>query len=300
MIIKMSIREACKRGDLETVKKGVEFVFEKLENDKEEYVKHICGDELIVAAREGHLNIVEYLYYKGFTIRYYDYQNGVTEYRAVIEAARNGHIHILDYFWNDITIDYGNCEQVLEEAVKAKQWDAVKYFIEKGVSTSKHAFIEAIRSGNLEMVKLLDVGYRICGPPCPINIAIEYDHVEVTKYLQKKYWPWPYPITELIRHGSIKILKDLLSSKKDFEFNVIQYAINCENRFDIVLLLLDCYYGTTNDILKEYFYPYIWEIVKGLKVTQRFHPYLILEIVERLPYTKWFTSGEMFGLITEN
>jgi len=153
--------------------------------------------------------------------------------------------------------------------------------------------------GNLDMVKCIDEhipeDYKIM-IWYPVENALKGDHVDVYDYLSKRGYSCSESCIYLaILFGSLKMVKYFLSVYYTYSIPyLLKQAIGCDHPH-IVLLLLEHGVKPTKQT-KLYFYPYILKVIRKLKVTQRFHPYLILEILERR-YSKVYTVDEMFRLI---
>jgi len=83
----------------------------------------------------------------------------------------------------------------------------------------------------------------------------------------------------------------------------LNYVDHVKNKRDGVQKLIECnkklnrYYCSRCGSQDFIIFECLQEDIRKLKLTQQFHPYLILEIVERRLYSKKFKTNIIFSLI---
>jgi len=102
-------------------------------------------------------------------------------------------------------------------------------------------------------------------------------------------------ITEASLRGYLEIVKILYEYKCNLNNEALYWAA-WGNHTKIVKFLLN--HGCWKPNIKKYIIKFIHKEIIKLKISQQFYPYEILEIIERSPYSKFFTSSQLFNFIS--
>ena len=171
-LLSQTLSEAVLEGDEITVKKLLE---SGQANANEQ--NSITGDSvLIVAAANGHLNIVNLLLRHGAKVNYFNLRNNTF---ALMEAAKKGHKKIVE-----ILLSKGSPVQFYKKKLFG--------FIKSGSGWS--ALYEASKEGHEAIVEILinqpDTDFFLLHPVrknTPLDVAISQKHTGVTRQLVDKY-----------------------------------------------------------------------------------------------------------------
>ena len=104
-------------------------------------------------------------------------------YLVPIIAARFGHICILEWLYNNDRLGTG--DRVLDSAARYNQKDVIKWAISVNLRSSSSACSEACRYGNLDVLKLLvENGFLVNGGfRTPCGLAVQGNHMNILVYL---------------------------------------------------------------------------------------------------------------------
>lgn len=131
----------------------------------------------ILAAKKGHLNIVQYLHERNVCNQY-----------AVSVASRYGHLEIVKYLCQqNISIHYNNNSAVCE-AARYGHLEIVKYLISRGANISDlndYPLFIASSKGNLDIVKILiqNNANVNANHGCALRFAAKNKHCDVVRFL---------------------------------------------------------------------------------------------------------------------
>jgi len=277
-----SLKEACRTGDLEEVERLFEEDFDN------------------VALNIGYCNC---------KCKYCRLSINNTREELYLEAIENGHLHILKFLDRRFMTPLNKSIPI---AAYFGQFEIIKHLVEEKKlhkrldSWNDLASILASERGDLELIQYFYEHDMIQKEvQLPIFAAVEHGQVEVLKYLLEKFdvnYEKFYKLA--IRFNQLEIVKFLLGCQT-YSYSNVNYAILWGSP-EMTLLLIEHGAQPTVAITKKIFYEHVLEVIRRLKVTQRFHPYLILEILERRysalqnvdkKYLWWYTSRELFSMI---
>ena len=149
-----SILEACRLGNMDLVKKIIEYGMTDEEKDKNIDIL------LLVACKHGHLELAKYLVEKGSSIDYVD-EFG---FNCLLMASYHSHLELIKYFL-DIGCDINQKDYEAETSVMYAcangNFEICKYLVEKGCTVTDSSieggtcFLYACGNGHLEMAKYL-------------------------------------------------------------------------------------------------------------------------------------------------
>jgi ankyrin repeat protein len=159
------------------------------------------SEEIDVAAKNGHLEVVKYLYEKGLVERIKTKDNE----HSINWAAMNGHLEVVKYLYKQ---GLEATENGINWAAKNCHLKVVKYLYNRGLKVTEYGIDLAANHGHLGVVKYLysEEGSTVkllktmsCGKTSKdnverpktkakygLNYATQNNHLEVVKYLRSK------------------------------------------------------------------------------------------------------------------
>ena len=174
------MRNACRSGDLEYMKKDIQsykHIYEKMDGD--------CPHPLFFCASGGQNAAIEYLY---------NLKLGYPE--VIIEsigiAAISGHLHTVELLFkiikNNFSPKHPRLINALNIAIKKKNGKIIDYLIEKGIydeNAEEHPLFICAQMNDVETMKLLMKKHEGCVNQVPdaINIAIMKGHRNSVNFL---------------------------------------------------------------------------------------------------------------------
>lgn len=173
-LVREGVIEAARKGRLNAVM-YLENLLERINpRDKHDYA-------LVLAAENGHVDVVKYLMGKGLNIH-------TRNDEALIFAVRNGHLEVVKYLLGQGADIHARNDEVLIRAVRSKHLEVVKYLVSQGarINANNDAALRlAARNGNLDMVKyLVNRGANIHAiNDEALRWSAYSGHVDVVKYL---------------------------------------------------------------------------------------------------------------------
>ncbi|AKI80526.1 putative ankyrin repeat protein [Acanthamoeba polyphaga mimivirus] len=166
------LKLACDHDQLPIVK----YLVEKNNN-----VKNINGDIVIIASFYGRINIVEYFIKKDI--------DNKTIFEALTNACDNGHLETMILLINNGADVKAKDNFIIKQAMSKGHLNIVKYLVENDVLIDfkdDTYIINSAQKGYYEMVKYLvfhGADYRTVDD-LPIRCALMCGHLDIVKYLQ--------------------------------------------------------------------------------------------------------------------
>lgn len=214
----------CKTGDLELVKKYINFL------NKDEIA-------LGIAADKNHFNIVEYLINNGYDVQY---SNNI----ALTLASDSGHLEMVKYLVSKGASVDDNDNYAIEAASDKGHLKIVKYLLDNGASPTDRAFYLACKNGKYTTVELLFKNGANINTNDVLTGASKNDHENVVQFLLNKgmYTNTDYnrALTIAVNNGCLNIVKQLLDKIEIEHINQYSVVIAIRiNRLDIFELFLE-------------------------------------------------------------
>ncbi|ETN00574.1 hypothetical protein PPTG_17799 [Phytophthora nicotianae INRA-310] len=257
-----AIKAACARGDLVIVRWLIEHHYgREICRGNREDVEH--DHFLCIAAEEGHVDVMQYLFDQGADDQYPDsllravrkgQLNAVkwllehhlyTELwegeRVIEEAARNGRLEILKLLHglDSSLIRPKTCSSnAMDDAAANGQLEVVKWLhANRSEGCTKSAMDVAASNGHLDVVQWLTFNTRVGCSTLAMDLAARNGHLDVLKWLRKNSSKGctANAFENAIEHSHVRVACWL---RKHFQFDVPKtMTIHPPNQFDMVLFL---------------------------------------------------------------
>ena len=213
----------------------------------------IDWDAIYVASRNGHIDIIKFIYRKNIIRNHvvlYDgamrggsvnilewileknYDVGISKW-ACGRASFEGHIHVLEWVHKNNLFDNRRADSC-EVAVKGGNFECLKWLVENGCPLSKKICNKAVKKGNIEIAEWL------IGKGCVLDVTrlycavAENGHLDMLKWLVGKGYKMSFEISSgAANYGHLELLQWAVSNGCPMNIRLIIDAVR-NGHIDIV------------------------------------------------------------------